>query len=189
MISQKAILPLFILLAIAQLYVPLQMILSKEEVISADKNYKFKTAPVDPSDPLRGKYIALRFDEDSIPVLYESNWDIGEMVYCLLYIDESGYAKINSVSKEEPAAHLDYLRAPVHFVSNNGDNFLRIRLPFDRYYMEESKAYEAEQIYRASLNDSSKVTYALVAIKEGEAVLKDVLINDRSIKDLVMSNR
>ena len=58
-------------------------------------------------------------------------------------------------------------------------------LDFDRYYMDEYKAKPAEDLYRKNnrRNDSLNTTYALVAIKDGEAVLKDVLINEKSIKD------
>ena len=53
--------------------------------------------------------------------------------------------------------------------------------------MEESKAYKAERIYRDGLRDSTKQTYALVSVKKGNAVLRDVLIDDVSIKDIVES--
>ena len=55
--------------------------------------------------------------------------------------------------------------------------------------MEESKAYEAEQIYIENQIDSSKKTYALVSIKNGDAVLKDVLIDGVSIREVVKENR
>lgn len=51
--------------------------------------------------------------------------------------------------------------------------------------MEEIKAYEAELTYSRSQLDSSETTYALVSIRDGDAVLKDVLINEVSIKDIV----
>jgi len=51
--------------------------------------------------------------------------------------------------------------------------------------LEETKAYDAETAYRKSQVDSNQVSYALVAIKNGESVLKDVLINEVSIKDFV----
>ena len=55
--------------------------------------------------------------------------------------------------------------------------------------MEESKAYEAELTYRQSQRDTTKLTYALVSIKNGDAVLKDVLIDGISIKEIVETNR
>ena len=66
---------------------------------------------------------------------------------------------------------------------------LAIDYPFDRYYMEESKAYDAELTYRKSQLDTSQIAYALVSIKDGEAVLKDVLINGVSIREIVIKER
>ena len=66
---------------------------------------------------------------------------------------------------------------------------INIDYPFERYYMEESKAYDAERTYRESLRDTIEhSTYALVYVKEGRAVVDDVLIDDISIKDIVKEN-
>ena len=51
--------------------------------------------------------------------------------------------------------------------------------------MNENKASNAEVTYAESMTDEKNKTYALVAVKNGEAVIKDVLINDISVKDLV----
>ncbi len=61
---------------------------------------------------------------------------------------------------------------------------LVINYPFTRYYMEESKAKAAELAHRRSLRNDQEVTYALVNIKNGDAVLKDVMINGVSVKEL-----
>ena len=65
-------------------------------------------------------------------------------------------------------------------VTYDGSKLL-IEFPFDRFYMEESKAYDAELTYNRTLPDTSQVAYALVNIKNGESVLKDVMINGISI--------
>jgi hypothetical protein len=52
--------------------------------------------------------------------------------------------------------------------------------------MEESKAYDAEIAVTENLRDSLlNSAYALVYIKEGQAVLKDVIIEGVSIKNYV----
>jgi hypothetical protein len=55
--------------------------------------------------------------------------------------------------------------------------------------MEEFKAFEAEQAYNASAQDSTITTYALVSILNGEAVFNDVLIDDVPIKEVVKKNK
>jgi uncharacterized membrane-anchored protein len=187
--SKKLILTAFILMALAQWYVPANMILDREAVLSSGKEFKFRTAPIDPSDPFRGKYITLSFRENHFPVPDDANWIRGEDVYVLLSTDKEGYARIQSVSKEKPHKNVDFVTAKVGYVTTNGDKNLLVEYPFDRFYMEESKAYDAEQVYLRSLSDTTKVTYALVNTWNGKAVLKDVRIDGTSIKELVKARQ
>ena len=50
--------------------------------------------------------------------------------------------------------------------------------------MNEDIAQKAEKIYQEFSIKKKNETYALVSVKNGEAVLKDVRINEVSIKDL-----
>lgn len=187
--NKKFILAVFIFVALAQLYVPAKMILDREKVLANGIDFKFRTAPIDPNDPFRGKYISLQFENNVIEIQNEEDWRGGEDVYVILVEDYNGFAKIESVSKTKPSNEFSFVKAKVSYVSDNGSQQLTVDYPFDRYYMEESKAYEAENVYIRSLPDSTQKAYALVKIKGGEAVLKDVLINDVSIRDIVISER
>ncbi len=187
--NKKILLGVFVLVALIQLFVPANMIWSREKVLSEGTEYKFKTAPIDPNDPFRGKYISLNFEQNTIEVENADDWIMEQEVYAILTKDEDGYAKISSVEKERPDGEEEYVQAKAFFVSFNDSNKLSLEFPFDRFYMEESKAYDAELVYRESQIDSSQVTYALVSIKNGEAVLKDVMIDGVSIKEIVKSNK
>ena len=189
MINKKILLPVFILIALVQLFVPAKIILDREDILDKGKEYKFKTKPIDPNDPFRGKYITLRYEDDMIEIQNESDWLRGEIIYVFLTTDDEGFAEIQSVSKENPANNQDFIKTKVSYVTDDGSNKLIIDYPFDRYYMEESKAYDAELIYRESQRDTSQIAYALVSIKDGEAVLKDVLINGVSIREIVIKER
>ena len=189
MINQKLLLPIFFVVALVQLYVPANMIWTLEKVLETGIEFKFKTAPIDPSDPFRGKYIVLNFQETSVEVENENDWTRGEKVYLCLKTGNDGFARIKSVSKERPTENQNFIKGHVSFITEDGSNRLNIDYPFDRYYMEESKALEAEQAYRQSQQDTSKITYALVSIKNGESVLKDVLIDGISIAEIVTANQ
>ncbi len=187
--NMKIVLPVFVLVALAQLYTPAKMILDREDILVTGKEYKFKTEPIDPTDPFRGKFIILRFEEDRIEIQDEADWLIGGNIYVFLTADKEGYAKIHSVSKENPKNTQDYLKTKVSYVTRDGSNELTIDYPFDRYYMEESKAYAAELTYRESQLDTGQIAYALVSIKDGEAVIKDVLIDGVSLREVVIDER
>lgn len=179
----------FILVALVQVYIPAKMILDSEGVLDSGIVYKFKTAPVDPTDPFRGKFITLRYKDNSLEVENESDWISGEEIYVILSKDKDGFAKIKFILKEAPQYEVDYFKAKIRSVSSSGSNQVRIAYPFNRYYMEESKAEAAEKAYRRSQADTSKLTYALVSIKDGEVVLQDVLIDGVSIKDIAAKER
>ena len=187
--KKQILLTAFILIALVQLYVPAKMIWQNETILDSGTEYKFRTAPIDPSDPLRGKFITLSYSENTIGVENEKDWIFGEVIYVTLTTGHDGFAKINSISKTKPAGNQDFINAKVGFVTVNGSNILTVQYPFNRYYMEESKAPDAEQAYIQSQLDTTKITYALVKIRNGNAVLKDVIIDGKSIKEIVKANQ
>ncbi len=171
----------FGLLVLLQLYTPAAMIWNREAVLKTGKAFKFKSAPVDPNDPFRGKYIVLSFAENSFKLNAPANWESGETIYVLLGNDSAGFAKIISVQAAKPLAGADFIKATVNYFSGSGTKEVFIEWLFSRFYMEESKAYNAEQEYIKSSADSSSITYALVKVKNGDAVLENVFINDKPI--------
>ena len=184
--KRYTLLIVFGLLALVQLSVPAKMIWDKENVLDSGTEFRFRTAPVDPYDPFRGKYITLNFSDNEIATSENEEWERGETVYAHLEVDSEGFAIIKSVSREEPQQGGAYLKTKVDYHSTWGNNHkLELEFPFDRFYMEESKAYEAELSYRDSQKETESTTYALVNIKNGYAVLKDVLIDDVPIKQVV----
>lgn len=183
--TKNLLLTLFIAVALIQAYVPAKMILDREAILAHGKAFKFKTAPIDPNDPFRGKYLTLDFEQSRVKVKSSRDWTNGQTVYLGLEVSPSGFAEITSVSKKQPENTSDFLKAKVSSSWSEDGKEISVDLPFDRYYMDETKAYDAEISYRKATVDSSQIAYALVMIKEGESVLKDLRINERSVKDLV----
>jgi uncharacterized membrane-anchored protein len=180
---KKILLPAFVLVALVHLYVPANMILDKEKTIREGATFRFKTAPVDPSDPFIGKYINLYFDESSFQIPRTEEFNQGETIYVTLDADEQGFAEIVGISKERPVEREDYVEATVSYAYVDTMTTINILYPFDRFYMEESKALNAEKAYNAAALDSTSVTYALVNVRNGDAVIKDVLINGIPIRE------
>lgn len=187
--NKKFLFIAFILVAIIQLAVPAKMIWDKENVLKSGKEFKFETAPVDPTDPFRGKYIALNYKENTYSSDDSSTWKEGEEIYVILQTNTEGFAVIDHVSKDKPAGDSDFVKAKIQSISGLRSNKITLAYPFDRFYMEESKAYEAEQVYNNTQRSSEEPTYALVNIKNGQAVLKDVVIGGVSIVEKVKESR
>jgi uncharacterized membrane-anchored protein len=164
-----------------QLFFPAKMILDREDVLKTGTVYKFKTKPIDPSDPFRGKYVTLNYELDKAKIL-DSTLQKGDKILVYIDVDSLGFAQLHSVSKTQKKSDKDFVEAKVQWY-NIKTKRLTFDLEFNRYYMEEFKAKPAEDIYRAynRRRDTLNTTYALVAVKDGEAVLKDVFINDKPI--------
>lgn len=178
----KAILVIFGLMCLAQWYVPGSMIAGQEDVVRNGTPFRFRTEPVDPTDPFRGKYITLGFQATTFPRREDDKWRNGQTVFVVLREDKSGFAQIGDILPETPD-ETDFVEAEVAYTSEDD---IVIRYPFERFYLEESKAADAETVYReGNARDSTQITYALVRVKKGRAVVEDVIINDRSIVDIV----
>lgn len=171
-------------MVLAQLYVPASMIFQKERVITQGTAYKFRTAPIDPNDPFRGKYITLSFNETGVKVENAEDWNYADEVFVFLTTDSSGYAMIQSITKEMPKDRNDYIKANIDYILTDSLSTVFVRYPFDRFYMEESKAPVAETIYNEAAIDSNQVAYALVMVRNGDAVVRDVVIDGVSIVEL-----
>lgn len=182
--SKKTRIAALILIAVIQLAVPAWMVMRGENVLKRGNEFRFKTAPVDPHDPFRGKYITLRYSETSAEIKDGQAYTRGQEVYVLLTTDAEGFAKIASISKSPPSGNPDYVKAIVRSVSATYPPMVQLDYPFNRYYMEETKAAKGQDLSREATRDTSRTTYASVYVMEGEAVLHDVLIDGVSLKVL-----
>jgi uncharacterized membrane-anchored protein len=172
-------------MCLAQWIIPGKMVYDSEKIISGGTVFKFKTEPIDPADPFRGKYITLSFEADYIYSDDTTDWQSGDRIFVTFTADSAGFAKAENAYRTPPDEK-SYLRTTVSYVNDNGSNRrIVFRLPFDRFYLEESKASDAEQLYWKAQRDSAKTAYGLVSIGPGQAVLTDVIINERPIVDII----
>ncbi|MDF7799922.1 GDYXXLXY domain-containing protein [Pontiellaceae bacterium B1224] len=181
---------LLIVIAI-QLAVPFQMIRSQETVLRKGKLFRFTTRPIDPADPFQGRYVRLSFAADSIPcdALEIDVLERKEPIYAILSRDPDGYAFFTHWTKERPEEG-DYLKTRYLYPDTEWiddgktlvTNGITIDLPFERFYMEESKAPQAEELAR----DATRISncWANVRIYRGKAVIEDVFAEGISLKEL-----
>ena len=176
----------FILMVLVQLAVPSKMIWDRENILLHGEVYHFRTEPIDPNDPFRGKYITLSFPDTEVEVKNAADWYASQPVYALFEKDADGFAVISEILREAPDQRANFLKTSITYnLSYLDENKVEINLPFDRFYMEEYKATAAEKAYFEAQRDSTKTTFAVVRILDGEAVLEDVMIEGVSIKEVV----
>lgn len=174
---------LLIAMAAIQLVVPGKMIYDHASVLRTGVIYKFQTEPLDPSDPLRGKYINLNFKERKFYSPINLAWKIGQDVFVKVENDSNGFAKIVAVLYDPPIEG-HYFKATLDYVEDYKQyQTLNLDLPFTRFYLEESRAANVESEYAKANKDSLVQAYATVAIKNGVAVISNVFIGKKALED------
>jgi len=172
----------FWLLVIAQLAAPAALILEREWVLRNGEAFRFRLQPVDPYDPFRGRYVALSFKAAEVsPKNLAGRIEDGQKLYAALSTDQDGFAVVSDLSPTPPASG-PYLTTWAVWWGLAG---IRLRFPFDRYYMEESAAPEAERLYwRATRSGQDrKDAFAVVRILSGKGVIENLYIENCPIRE------
>lgn len=183
MLNQSTARLIFFVLAMATyLAVPAYMILEYEWRLEQGETYRFRTGPRDPYNPFTGRSMVLHFDQDRLPKHNDSDdlWE-GDKVFVTVGVDEEGFAFF-----------LDYYESPpedqpflITEVKDIYDEEIRIDIPFDRYYLNETLAPKAESIYRNMSSEDRDAVYIDVKLLEGQALIQELYIEDVPIIDFL----
>jgi uncharacterized membrane-anchored protein len=169
-------------LALVQLGVPASMLYQRESVLRHGRVFKFQTAPVDPVDAFRGRYVALSFQANTAPAPANEAFAAGTQLWAVLIEDENGFAKIERVSR----ARVDGDNViPVTVGWSSGDGLVHVEFPFDRYYMEESTAPRAESAYRENSRRTNQNGYVTVRVYRGSAAIEELYVGGKAIRDFL----
>jgi len=179
--KRRVIFIIFIVVVLVQIGFLFFMIRRRENTLNQGMEFRFKIAPVDPYDPVRGRYLALSIDERQVAVPDTDDYQRNQKVYAILDIDKEGFAKIARLSPERPL-YDNYLKTEVAYISvDKGTVFLD--LPFKRYYMEEFEAPRAEKVYREKRKDTHVNMYITVRVKNGFGVIEGLYIDGAHIRE------
>lgn len=172
---------LFVVLAIIQIAVPAQMMIKHENILQNGKVFKFRIAPVDPSNAFKGSYLDLYFYDVKLGNVTKKHWNEREEAYVIVKNSSDNYMYISELIKEKPTSSVDFIKVKINYTYNDS---ISISYPFNEFYMDEGKAPKAEKAYNKYVKDPAQKCYALVSVIDGDAVLKDVIINNKSIKEI-----
>ncbi len=182
--NQKSSLILFSVLSVFQLAVPCWMIANREMTLRDGKQFRFRTAPVDPYDAFRGRFVALQVFPNFAPLSNNEKLAANKKVFAQLGVDNDGFAKIIAVSANRPTGG-DYVACRVNSLT---DSLVYVQFPFDRYYMDEHAASAAEAAYREHNRGEVREVYVTVRVKDGNAVLENLFIDGMSIREFLRRN-
>jgi hypothetical protein len=174
----------FVLVAAAQVAAPVAMIRQRAATLRNGRTYKFRTRPVDPVDPFRGRYVRLWFEQDHAP-WSGTELERGVTGYARVEENADGFAIVRAVSPEPPKQG-DFFKVQVNYAgygTNAGTAYFQ--MPFDRFYLEETKAPVAERVYGENnrRGQSNSNTFALVRIQNGDAALVDLYVGGKPIAE------
>lgn len=181
--NKQLILGLFSFLVLLQISIPLGMIVKRESVLKTGEEFRFKTAPVDPYDAFRGRYVALEFEASSVSRPEGLELDYNQKVYAQIVVGENGFAEFSTISLTRPSKGKAYMEAEAS--GYPGEKKVRLRLPIDRYYMEETAAPAAEELYRRHSQRKAQDAYVVVRVKQGFAVIEGLYVGGQRIEDAV----
>jgi hypothetical protein len=182
--SNKLRLVLYLLAFALALAYPLHTIVKLENRANISGVFSFKVAAYDPYDIMRGRYMALRVLPDRCK-LEDDSFNSKKKTYLRLGVDQDGFAEILGVSNQKPA------NGP--FLALNGEQLrsyepkgeILIYYPFNKFYLNEKIAKEADAEVRriSAASDGTDKIYLQVAIlKDGSFKVDNLYINDKTIR-------
>jgi uncharacterized membrane-anchored protein len=182
------------------------MIARREFALKYGTACRFRTAPVDPFDAFRGKYVALDIEGGRRGgMLTDTRFERNQRVYLRIGADTNGFSVIERVALQPDASALwikarvancweEYKdvtnavpragRPPGELRVPTGKYRTRLDLPFDRYYMDEKLAPEAESAYRDASRAGRREAVVTVRVWRGVTVIERLEIGGRPIQDI-----
>lgn len=173
---------ILILVFVLQICVPVYMILQRENVLATGVLVKFQVEPVDPYDAFRGKYLNIGLKEDLIKTK-DKSFGEDRKVYISLSVDEKGFAHMEDVSYKPYMDKLYFTGT----IDETGQDFVIIKPPFNRYYINEEYAGKAEKLYNKLSHDNPENVYITVRIKKGKTVVDQMFLNGTDIYSYIES--
>ena len=180
---KKYLIPAFLIMAAAQWYLPLSMIRDMDRVLADGQEIRLVIRPFDPADPFRGNYLQLLFEHDFVEQVYDTTWKPGEWVFISLYEGKDGLSRPVRASRERPEPGALFLEAQVVYCIPDAQK-LYFSWPFDRYYVNEEAAPRMEEALQNLTAGDSLRAWALLNASDGLAVLRDIVVEGRSLREL-----
>jgi uncharacterized membrane-anchored protein len=169
----------FVLVGLAQLAVPASLIWKREQTLRRGSVWKFRTAPVDPVDAFRGRYVALEFEAEGQEISPPPNAGYDQTVFVTTRQNAEGFAEIDQVLLSRPPGD-DFIEAQLKGKT--------VSLPFDKYWVTERDAPAAEAAYRAQSRREKRNAFVTVRVFRGDAALEQLYLDGLPLGEYLRAN-
>lgn len=173
---KTSLLALFAITVLIQWAAPLSQIWKYERVLASGTLVHLKCRAPDPYDPLRGRYLAVYPQEREGKLDGGEELPDGTPVYAVLTPDADGVSHISSLVLTPPASGV-FVKTKLRWGST-------IEWPFDRFYLNEKLAPEADKWLAENIR-SEKGVIAVVRVLDGRAVLEDLTFEGQSFREVL----
>ena len=168
----------FIFVALAQLGVPAILAWGRLQTLAHGRVWKLKTAPVDPVDAVRGRYVMLRFAAEDNYRQPEQLKSV-DSIYAILKEGTDGFAEIDHLSASADPADSAMKVEPGGY----WDGQQRVVFPFRYFWLTEKRAPAAEQAYRENSKRGEQNAFVTIRIRKGDAALEQLYINNKPLAE------
>ncbi len=165
---------------LAQWAAPLSQIWTYEDTLAHGALIKLKCSAPDPYDPLRGRFLAVLPEQQSVEVPRDMKLEKDMSVYGLITTGPDGLATLASLTLTPPTRG-DYVRVKVRY--RQGPT-ATIDWPFDRFYVNEKLAPEADKWFAENIRSDQGIV-AEVRVLNGRAVLQDLSLDGKPFREIL----
>ena len=181
----KPALAVFALAAVAQWLLPLAGVWQHEWVIARGTAVRIRCVAPDPYDPLRGRFLAVRPEENQVPKPAGMPERGDVPVWATLEAGDDGLSRIKSLSLE-PVSGPTVIRLMARWQRwDQESKTVFVAWPFDRFYLNERLGPDADKLVAERFREGKDRPVAEIRLLDGRAVLTDVLVDGTSIREIV----
>ncbi len=177
------------------LFHPMRTILRFSFPEGKGAEYRFPVTAYDTYDPMRGRSVRLNLrDMEKVRLTKgkKDSFNGDQVIFAVLGKTPDGKAKIVDLVSDRKAiqAGKDFISVKYRWYSHDYDDkkhkplntgIHMIKLPFERFYLNERKAPEAEKLLQKR---SSKAELVVIVYPDGIYRVHDLLINGKSARGL-----
>jgi len=170
---------IFVVVALVQLSVPAMLAWGRIQTLAHGRVWKFKTAPIDPEDAVRGRYIQLRLMAEDFT--QPDKFAATDRVYAVLKETPDGFAEIDHLSVT-PVSGDNVIQVEP---GGNWDDRQHVVIPFSKFWVTEKSAPEAEKAYRENSRRGKENAYVTVRVRNGDAALEQLYIDNQPLPEFL----
>ena len=174
---------LFVCLALVQIGMAASMIIRREATLRNGRQFRFRVTSLGPYTSAQGRYVPIVIESEKLPFVPDGPLQPGRSVRALIEVDGEGFAQLRGKLASRSDA---CIQADARFVERG---FLRLRLPFDRYYVEPELAPRAEEACRRQSAAKAGSAHITVRVSGDFAVLEELYIEGKPVSQFLQSPR